>query len=139
LPEESGQVPGLPASQAAIIFPEEGGNWIQYMSSLDLLHSFVSYRNTELKRQHDALKTTARRVKIGCGHLTYDADAEDMIIEVKALFKRIISGKVAVTDSGTKRGIVHDYWLETKKSRYSVMAPRHLVEEARNHFRPLAC
>jgi len=129
LPDKSGQVPGLPASQAAIIFPEEGGNWIQYMSSLDLLRSFISYKNDELKR-----RGTAARVKVGCGHLTYDADAEEMILEVGALFKRIISGEVPIRGSGTKRGVIHDYWLENEDSRYSVMAPRHLMEEARDYF-----
>jgi glyoxylase-like metal-dependent hydrolase (beta-lactamase superfamily II) len=136
LPDDAGQVPGLPATQAAIIFPEEGGSWIQYMSSLDLLLSFVLHQNMELRRQHGHRHEPIPRVLVGCGHLTYEADAEIMVIEVRGLFERIIAGKVPVTGSGEKRGVIHDYWLESEGSKYSVMAPRHLAEEARRHFHP---
>ncbi|PVH67345.1 Metallo-hydrolase/oxidoreductase [Cadophora sp. DSE1049] len=138
LPDDAGQVPGLPATQAAIIFPEEGGNWIQYMSSLDILCSFVLYQNAELRRQHRSSHDPAPRVKVGCGHLTFDADAECMIREVRSLFERIIGGKVPVTSSGEKRGVIHDFWLENEDSRYSVMAPRHVAAEARKHFRHIS-
>lgn len=135
LPDDAGQVPGLPATQAAIIFPEEGGNWIQFMSSLELLLSFVEHQNNELRRRHSLFSPEANpRVKVGCGHLTYNADAENMILEVQAMFARIIAGKVPVTGSGKKRGVIHDFWLESEDSRYSVMAPRRLAEEARKHF-----
>lgn len=134
LPDDAGQVPGLPASQAAIIFPEEGGNWIQYMSSLDVLLSFVLYKNMELRRRHGLSHASMQRVKVGSGHLTHEADAEKMLLEVQGMFERIIAGKVQVVGSGEKRGVIHDYWLENDDSRYSVMAPRHLADEARNHF-----
>jgi len=134
LPDDAGQVPGLPATQAAIIFPEEGGNWIQYMSSLDLLLSFVQYQNEELRRRHHLSHESILRVKVGCGHLTYEGDAEHIILDIRALFHRIIAGKVPVTGSGKKRGVIHDYWLESEDSKYSVMSPRHLAEEARVHF-----
>ena len=139
VPDEAGQVPGLPATQAAIIFPEEGGNWIQYMASLDLLLSFVVFKNGELRRQHGLSHDSMPRVKVGCGHLTYDADAECMIVEVRALFERIIAGKVPVTKSGEKRGVITDFWLETEGSKFSVMAPRHLANEARKHFHSDSC
>lgn len=106
LPEDAGQVSGLPATQAAIIFPEEGGNWIQFMSSLDLLLSFVKHKNTELIRQHGSSHEPVPRVKAGCGHLTYNADGEQMIVEVQTMFKRIIAGKIPVTSSGQKRDII---------------------------------
>ncbi|PSS08746.1 hypothetical protein M430DRAFT_54111 [Amorphotheca resinae ATCC 22711] len=138
LPDGGGQVPGLPATQAAIIFPEEGGDWIQFMSSLDLLLSFVLHKNSELRRQHGLSHEATPRVKVGCSHLTYNADAEHMIIEVRALFERIIAGKVPVTNSGESRGVIHDFWLESETSKYSVMAPRHLAEEARRHFHPVS-
>lgn len=136
LPDDAGQVPGLPATQAAIIFPEEGGNWIQYMSSLDMLLSFVLHQNMELRRQHGLRHESPPRVKVGCGHLTYEGDAENTILEVRELFERIIAGKVPVTRSGKKRGVIHDFWLESEESKYSVMAPRHLAEEAREYFHP---
>jgi len=134
LPDNASQVPELPASQAAIIFPEEGGNWIHYMSSLDILLSLVLHKNMELSRRYGLSHESMPRVKVGCGHLTYDADAEQMILEVRAMFERIIAGKVPVTASGEKRGVIHDYWLESEDSRFSVIAPRHLAEEARKHL-----
>lgn len=136
LPDEAGQVPGLPATQAAIIFPEEGGNWIQFMSSLGLLLSFVLHENCKLKRQHGLSYGPSPRVKVGCGHMTYKADAENMVMEVRALFENIIAGRIPVVGSGEKRGIIHDYWLEDDKSKYSVMAPRHLAKEAKKFFHP---
>ncbi|TVY82877.1 hypothetical protein LSUE1_G002023 [Lachnellula suecica] len=128
LPKDAGQ-----ASQGAIIFPEDG-NWIQFMSSLEILLSFVDHQNGELRRQHGLSHGSAPRVKVGCGHLTYDGDAEQMILEVRALFGRIIAGKVPVTSTSEKRGVLTDFWLEDDDSRYSVVAPRHIAEEARKHF-----
>jgi len=106
------------------------------MSSLDLLLSFVLHKNYELRRQHGPSRKSVPRVEVGCGHLTYNADAECMIIGVRGMFERIIAGKVPVTRSGQKRGVIHDYWLESEESKYSVMAPRHLMEEVRKHFHP---
>ncbi|RFU24766.1 hypothetical protein B7463_g11578, partial [Scytalidium lignicola] len=135
LPDDAGTVPGMPATQAAIIFPHEGGNWIQYMSSLDLLLSFIQYENAKLRRQHGFSLAEVPRVKVGCGHLTYNADAETMVLEVRALFERIIAGKVPVQGSGERREIIYDFWIEGDDARYSVMGPRHLAEEAREHFK----
>ncbi|ESZ93639.1 hypothetical protein SBOR_5944 [Sclerotinia borealis F-4128] len=132
--DEVGQDPDLLSTQGAIIFPE-GGNWIEYMSSLKLLSSFTKHRNAELTRLHKSNETAAPRVRLACGHLTYAVDAEEMILEVQALFWRILGGNVAVKETDMKRGVIHDYWLEDDGSRYGVMAPRHLAEEARLHFR----
>jgi glyoxylase-like metal-dependent hydrolase (beta-lactamase superfamily II) len=135
LPDDAGQVPGV-LTQGAIIFPVDG-NWVQFMSSLDLLLSFVIYKNAELRRQHGPSHEIMPRVKVGTGHLTHDADAEYMILEVRALFERIIAGRVPVRSSGERRGQIHDFWLESEGSEFSVLAPRRLAEEARNHFHPL--
>jgi hypothetical protein len=124
--------------QGAIIFPDEGANLIQVMSSLDLLLSFVLHQNQELKRQHGLSHDLLPRVKIGCGHLTFDADAETMIREVQTLFQGVISGSIPVCGSVDIRDVVYDFWLESKEARYSVRAPRHLVQEAREHFHPKA-
>jgi len=35
-----------------------------------------------------------------------------------------------------KRGKIYDFWLESPQSRYSVLAPRRLVEEAKKHYYP---
>jgi glyoxylase-like metal-dependent hydrolase (beta-lactamase superfamily II) len=129
--------PSLPTTQGAIIFPEQG-NWIQYISSLHTLLSFVTFRNSQLKQQHGG-DNGAPKVKVGCGHLTHSADAEEMILEVRSLFERIIAGKVPVTGTEIVRGVTCDFWLESEDARYSVKAPRQLVVDARKHFHPSSC
>jgi glyoxylase-like metal-dependent hydrolase (beta-lactamase superfamily II) len=119
----------------AIIFPEEGGNWVELMSSLDMLLSFVQHENQDLgiwSESHSGGKVA--RVQISCGHMTYNMDAEEMIMEVKALFAKIIVGKVPPTYTFDKRNVVTDFWLEDEDSRYSIVAPRRIVLHARSHF-----
>lgn len=133
LPGDSGQVPGLPAPESAIAFSGDG-DLVHYMASLCMLLSFTRHRNTELCRRH-VEGSEAPRVKLACAHLTYDADAETIIGEVQSLFIRIIAGDLPVVKSGERRGIVYDYWCENEKARFSVMAPRNLMEKARRHFK----
>lgn len=136
LPDESGPAPAPPGSQGAIILPDEGASLIQYISSLELLLSFVIFRNAELRRQYGMRPDSPPRVKVGCGHLTHDADAEIMIREVQGLFTRIVANKVPVSGSSISRGVVYDFWLESDDARYSVKASQRVVEEARKHFHP---
>ncbi|CAL3972481.1 unnamed protein product [Diplocarpon coronariae] len=101
-----------PTTQGAIIYPEEGRGWCRLVPPLDVLFSFVLHQNTEHRRRPGS----------SC--------------ESISLFKRIIAGKVQVNSGGGKRGIIHDLWLEKIDSRFSVMAARHLAEEAKKHFHP---
>ena len=103
------------------------------MSSLDLLDSFIRHKNTELRRQYADICEIVPRLRVCCGHLTYNADAEEMVTQVRELFERIIRGDVPVTRSLMKRGVLNDFWL-SEGSRFSVLAPRRLAEEARGHF-----
>jgi glyoxylase-like metal-dependent hydrolase (beta-lactamase superfamily II) len=128
LPTEE-DTPATDPLQSAIIFPEEGGNWIQYMNSLDTLASFITHKNAELAREYSARCEAVPRVRVSCGHLTYNADAENVVTQVRELFERIIDRKVPVTKSLVKRGVVHDFWLE-EGSSFSVLAPRRLAKEA---------
>jgi glyoxylase-like metal-dependent hydrolase (beta-lactamase superfamily II) len=127
-------IPDLPDTEAAIVFPQEG-NWIDYMASLDLIVSFVQHQNAILRRKWDESgDEECPRVKIGCGHVTAMGDAEEMATEVQALFWKIIEGRLLPTRSEEKWGVVFDYWFEGGRARYSVLAPRHLAEDARRHF-----
>jgi glyoxylase-like metal-dependent hydrolase (beta-lactamase superfamily II) len=122
---------------SAVIFPEEG-NLVQFMSSMDFLHSFVMHKNGELRRRHQQQQDPSNesrppRVQVCSGHMTYGADAEVKIIGVKTLFQKIIDGKIPVRRSQVERGVILDFWAE-EVSKYSVLAPRRLVEEAREHF-----
>ncbi|RDW87541.1 hypothetical protein BP5796_03235 [Coleophoma crateriformis] len=135
---DAGPVPGLPATNAAILFNELGANWIAYMKSLELLQDATQFWNAQLQRQHDRAggrAGEAKRVGVACGHLTADADAAIMIAEVLRLFWKIIDGALAPVQSAVKGGVVYDFWLEGDAARYSVMAPRHLALEAREYFR----
>jgi glyoxylase-like metal-dependent hydrolase (beta-lactamase superfamily II) len=116
LPRHAGQG----SEPGAIIFPEEGGNWIQFMSSLELLLSFVLYQNRELRHKHGLSHGSLLRVLVGCGHLTHNGDAESMIKEVQALFEDIITGNLPVTKSWNKRGVEHGFWLKNQCARYSM-------------------
>ena len=130
-----------PQDDAAIIFPLEG-NWIDYMASLELLLSFIRHQNFLLElhwasepiHEKPPENRSPPRVLLGSGHVTANSDAEAMTEEVQILFRRIIAGEVPVKRSQVKRGEVFDYWCEGEAARYSVLAPRRLVEEARGHF-----
>lgn len=76
------------------------------------------------------------RVKLSSGHLTTGADAEEILDRVRVFFERLIKGDVPVKESFDRRGAMHDFWLEDA-SRFSVVAPRRLVEDARRHFESL--
>lgn len=128
---------GFTTRAGAIIFPNEGGNLIEYMASINMLLSFTLFRNKELERQYKG-DAVAPRVKVACGHNTFDADAEEMIREVKDLFERILAGKVSVYESVVVRCAINDFWLESEDAKYSVRAPRRLIEDARKHFRSTA-
>jgi glyoxylase-like metal-dependent hydrolase (beta-lactamase superfamily II) len=141
---------GLPAfDDAPIIFPFEG-NLIDYLSSLSLLLSFIQHQNFLLQLRWGAEpidrpppeNRSPPRVLLGSGHVTASSDAESMTLEVRELFWGIITGSVKIRRSEKMRGEWCDYWVEPDKvgrgdgegGRYSVLAPRRLVEEARRHF-----
>jgi hypothetical protein len=56
------------------------------------------------------------------------------LVEVQALFVKIIQGKVPVIKSIEERGEPCDLWMENPEARFSVRAPRRLVEAARKFF-----
>jgi hypothetical protein len=132
IPDGAGQVPGLPGTQAAIIFPEEG-NWLSYTKSMGMLFEFVTRENETLRRRHGVAKTEtqAPRVRVAAGHITQDEDAESLISDVMSLFMRIVAGAVPVVRSGCKRNVIYDYWVDPDEPRFAVMAPRRLCDEAK--------
>lgn len=130
-------VPGIEfaPTSGAIIFPNEGGDLVTFMASLNLLLSFTIFRNSELERQYGENIVATPRVKVACGHNTFNADAEEMVREVKNLFERIIAGKVPIYESMIVRGAFNDFYLENEDARYSVKVPRRLMDAARKHFK----
>ncbi|CAD6441857.1 bb75720c-5569-4233-b904-c768bd637632 [Sclerotinia trifoliorum] len=103
LPDTAGQKPHLLSRQVAKVFPE-GGNWIQYMTSLKLSSSFTKRGNSDPSLLHRSRGRAALRVRLGCGHLEYAVDAQEIVLGVQALFWRIITGKVPVKETDVKEG-----------------------------------
>jgi glyoxylase-like metal-dependent hydrolase (beta-lactamase superfamily II) len=65
---------------AHIVFPKEG-NLIEYSKTIGKLKRLVKGWN---------LETTGTRVKIACGHNTYDADAEELLDGVDSLLYHVV-------------------------------------------------
>ncbi len=112
-------------AEIPIIFPKEG-NWVEVMASLEKMLDFVRHRNAEPGKD---------RVRIGCGHITSDVDGEEILLAVKGFFWDVVHGKVPVTETKEMRGEPVDLWKENGHPRFSVRAPRRLVDEARRHFK----
>lgn len=116
-----------------IIFPKEG-DWVTFMRSMGALRDFVLEQNAVVEGVEEGWVEVLPRVKVGCGHQTAAADAEEMVEAVVGIFERIIAGKVPVVMSEEVRGEVYDLWKEEGEGvRFSVRAPRRLCEEARRH------
>jgi glyoxylase-like metal-dependent hydrolase (beta-lactamase superfamily II) len=126
-----------------VIFPAEG-NIVEWYFSLLKLKGFVRSLNSrapliewserEEDEDEDWVKVS-RRVKVGCGHQTAGADAEDIMKEVEDLWWRVLRGEVPVVETKTIAGETHDRWMEPGgHARFSLRAPRRLMEEAREFF-----
>lgn len=112
-------------AEIPIIFPSEG-DWVDVMTTLETLLAFVRVKNVE---QHE------KRVKIACGHITSDADGEELLAAVQRLFWDILRGNVPVKETKMMRDEPVDLWMEDGHPRFSVRGPRRLVEEARKYFK----
>lgn len=108
----------------AIVFPKEG-DIIVYMQSLEKLLSFVHQEN---QRHHNS------DVRVGCGHVTSRADGLEILKEVQRYFWDVIDGIIPVIESSERRGEMYDLWQKDGDARFSLLAPRRLVADARRHF-----
>ena len=109
----------------AIIFPTEG-NIIEYMRSLEKMVEFVAQKNQEPGKAP---------LKVGCGHVTCSIDGRELLDTVQKYFWDIIGGSVPVKETMERRGEAHCLWQEEGEAvRFSLQAPRRLVDEAREHF-----
>ncbi|MCJ1327402.1 hypothetical protein MMC10_004071 [Thelotrema lepadinum] len=104
-----------------IVFPPHG-DLISCMASLDKLLQFVEQENH---------KVGLKPVKVGCGHTTSSADAASTISEVQSFFWDVLEHRIPVKSSTETHGIVFDLWEEDGSPRFSLQAPRFLIERAR--------
>ncbi|KAK8215857.1 beta-lactamase-like protein [Phyllosticta capitalensis] len=123
----------------AIVFAREG-DLVDYMWTLRKLLSFVRQQNEYSIAEglneywHEGYGAT-KRVTASCGRSTSVADAEDSLVAVIALFDKLFADQVPVTETTFYRGDVYDTWMEDGDDvKYSIVAPRQMVEEARKQF-----
>ena len=108
----------------AIVFPPHG-DLVEYMASIQQMKNFVQQKNEEAPESP---------IKVGCGHTTSSVDAHSTLTEVESFFWRVIEGSVPTKKSFEIRGIVFDLLQEDGDPRFSVQAPRLLIEDARKHW-----
>ena len=112
--------------EQAILFPKEG-NIIEYQKSLDKLLSFVEAENTG-DNAHKA------QLRVGCGHVTSSVDAKEILLAVRKLFSDILEGLVPIIQKEQKRGEEYVTWRQVGEPRFSVTAPRRIVDDAQQAF-----
>jgi hypothetical protein len=128
-----------------IIWPPQG-NLIEWHFSMQKLQCFVRSENTRAaaaaaeedgdEAGSDCWVNVARRVKVGCGHQTADADGETMMESLEKVWWRVLRGQIPVSDTMTISGETVDRWIEPGENpKFSFRAPRRLMEDARMFFR----
>ena len=115
----------------AIVFPPQG-NVIEYLKSLQKLVKFVDEKNSESSKS---------RVRISCGHVTSNVDGAEILSAVQEYFHAVLDRKIPVKQSVVRGGYIFDWWQEEGEPRFSLYAPRFLIEDARrnrNQSRPIS-
>ena len=98
-------------------------------------HSIASAEEEE-EDGRDCWINVARRVKVGCGHQTAEADGEGMIKSLEKVWWRVLRGQIPVSDKMTISGETVDRWIEPgNEPQFSFRAPRRLMDDARRFFR----
>jgi hypothetical protein len=126
-----------------IIWPLQG-NLIEWYFSMQKLRGFVQSENVraaavveeeEIDGCDDWVKV-AGRVTIECGHQTADVDGEEIMDALETMWRRVLNGKIPVSDTMIIEGEKVDQWMQPGgKGRFSFRAPRRLMDDARSFFR----
>lgn len=124
--------------QMPIIWPAEG-NLVEWVFSLDKMLRFVQGKNVNAaaaaKNDDEDWVEVARRVKLGAGHQTHSADAEEFLWMCKHFLDSIMKGSIPVASKSTWRGEAVYLWREKDgKSGISFKAPVRLMKEAYDFF-----
>ena len=107
-----------------IIFPAEG-DVIDFMGSLEKMIRFVREKNSEDDKP---------AVKIGCGHITCSVDGLNILLETRTYFRRVIDDDVPIKQEEEKREELFALWQEDGNPRFSLLAQKRLIGDARQHF-----
>lgn len=125
-----------------IEFPLEG-NMIEWIFSMQKLAVFVRTENARAEAASEAAEAddadwveVPRRVLVSCAHQTTSADGEEILAELEQFSFRVLNKQVPVVSSQERHGVLFDTWRETtqKRTPMSIMAPRQLMEQARDFF-----
>lgn len=124
-----------------IIWPPQG-NLVEWYFSMQKLRCFVRSENARACSAaendddgDDGWVIVARRVKVGCGHQTADADGEEILKDLEGVWLRVLRGDIPVVKTEMILGEIVDRWMEPGgKARFSFRAPRRLMEDARVFF-----
>lgn len=111
--------------EQAILFPKEG-NIEEYLQSLNKLLLFVEQKNDD----SDASKGPLR---IGCGHVTSSVDGREVVLAVRQLFSGILQDKVPIVLKEEKRGETYATWKTDGEARFSVEAPKRIIQDAKHN------
>lgn len=106
---------------AHIYFPKEG-NLIEYSKTIEKLKGLVRGWNLEAPQA---------RVKIACGHNTYNADAEELLNGVDLFLYHVVQGWVEPGRSETSRDELTQSF-DREDGKISFHGPVRLFEDFRN-------
>lgn len=107
---------------APIIFPPQG-NLNEYTATLYKLRDLIKSWNND----NSSTQEQQQRVRMGCGHVTRDVDAEEFVVEVERFLSKVRRGLVEPQDKGETRG----YRLvgyEQEDGRISFLGPKQLFD-----------
>ncbi|EME46801.1 hypothetical protein DOTSEDRAFT_87250 [Dothistroma septosporum NZE10] len=123
-----------------IIWPGEG-NMIEWAFSMQKLKTFIKSQNyqaeTPTSSDGDAdYEKVARRVKVGCGHQTHSADAEELMERLERFWWAVLRGDVPVRKKEVWRNDATFTWREVNgQSGISFKGPARLLDSARTFFK----
>lgn len=126
-----------------IIWPKQG-SLIEWYFSMQKLRCFIRAENAHAATVVEEAEgeelgswvNVARRVKVGCGHQTADADGEGIMEALEKMWWRVLRGEVPVSDTMIVSGQTVDRWMEAGGGgRFSFRAPRRLMDDARKFFK----
>lgn len=103
---------------APIIFPPEG-DLRKYTSTL--------YKLRDLTKSLNKGASPERRVRMACGHVTSEADAEDFVCEVENFLSKVKRGLIEPQDKGEARGL-RLVGYERDDGRISFLGPKRLFD-----------
>ena len=122
----------------SIVFPPDG-NLVEWVVSLRKLLVLVRSENAKAEEKaavessDEGWEMVAKRVRLGAGHVTHSADAEEIIKKVDQFFYQILQKKIPVVKKEYRWNDAYYTWTQEGWG-LSMRAPPRLVDQARDFF-----